>query len=473
VGSQRSQMELLDSTLREGELFRVLRRDSKARLASKLAESGIKRIELTVDYPPRTQYKENEPVLKALKGTGTSVILHGRAYKDDLEAMRKYDVEGCAVYVAVSRVHREVKLHGLTFDKAVERLCDSAETARQIGFKYIRVTLEDATRVFLEEGVQALPRMKASIDQLREHGATLVSLPDTSGLLSPRISGQFFSKMKEVSSLPLSAHFHNDYGLASANTVEAALEGAEELQVTILGVGDRNGIADLYEVAATLEDVQGVKTGVDRSKLKELYRTFSKIASVQIPSRHPLSDDARTIRAGVHQSMTIRRPEGYIPDGKLKHDFDRPLYILNPYTSHKLIHKMLAPHVIGLDDQKARKMAEALAKFASGYAKRRNLSELRKMMKAEFGVEVPYAQLAEYFGAQTVYMLLNLHPQYPAQKIIDEVTSWHDVESVHEVYGDVDMVIRASTDYSKDDVVSRFRQHFSDAIAQLRVLVTD
>lgn len=124
-------MEILDSTLREGELFRILPRNSRAQVASKLAEIGIKRVELTVDYPPRTKYEDNEVVIEALKGTETLVVLHGRAYKDDLEAMSKYDVEGCAIYVAVSQIHRDFKLHGITFDEAVDRLGEAAELAAE------------------------------------------------------------------------------------------------------------------------------------------------------------------------------------------------------------------------------------------------------------------------------------------------------------------------------------------------------
>ncbi len=466
-------VEILDSTLREGELFRVLPTDAKVRVASKLAEAGIKRIELTVHYPSRTKFEDNEAVVKALKGTGVLIVMHGRALLDDLEAMAKYDVEGCAVYVAVSRLHREHKLHGLTYDEAVERLCNAAEIAKEHGFKYIRVTFEDVSRIFLEEGENRLPVIQAAIERVKEHGATTVSLPDTSGLLTPRSAGAFFQRMKQLSTLPLAAHFHNDYGLASANTIEAAIEGADELHVTLLGVGDRNGIADLYEVVATLEDVYGMHTGVQRSSLKQLYSTFSKIAGMPIPSRHPLSDEARTIRAGVHQSMTVKRTEGYIPAKKLVNDFDRPLYVLNPFLSHKLVRKILAPHFEGLEDGTAHKIAEALAALTHRVGHRAKREEFQRIMREEAGVEVPYEELAEYFGGQTVYILMKLRAQYPAQRIVQEVASWNHIESVDEVYGDVDMVVKARTPNPKEDVVAKLRRDFSEAIQELRVLVAD
>ena len=95
------------------------------------------------------------------------------------------------------------------------------------------------------------------------------------------------------------------------------------------------------------------------------------------------------------------------------------------------------------------------------------------MMKKEFGIEIPYAELAQYFGGQILYMLLKLRPQYPAQRIVEKVSAWQDVESVDEVYGDVDMVIRARTDYSRDDIVTKIRTEFGNAIENLSVLITD
>ncbi|HEV2138810.1 MAG TPA: hypothetical protein VGR53_08200 [Nitrososphaerales archaeon] len=463
-------MQILDSTLREGELFKVLPAETRVKLASRLGESGVRRVEVTVHYPPRTRFEDNVRVVRALEDGGAEVILHGRATPEDLASMSKYEVEGCALYIAVSKIHREHKLHGITEDEAIERLAESVSRAKELGFRYIRATLEDASRVFMEEGDQGLELVRTSAERLRSAGATLLSPPDTSGLMTPQNARAFFSKARSLSVLPMAAHFHNDYGLASANTIEAALGGAEELHVTLMGVGDRNGIADMYEVVATLEDVYGVDTGIERRSLRPLYGFFSKIATVELPWRHPLSEAAQTIRAGVHQSMTVKRKDGYIPAKKLTHDFGEPLYAIGPYLSHNLVQTILAPYSeIGLQD--SRKVAEALAVRFNGSAS--GLNAVKAAIFDETGIEVPEHELRRYFVPERFYVLLKLNPQYPAQDLIAEISELEGVDGVDEVYGDADVVIRARAYPGKQNPIAVIKQRYSHLIQEIKVMMTD
>ena len=463
-------MQLLDSTLREGELFRVLPRETRVKVASRLGDAGIRRVELTVDYPPRTAYEDNVPVIRALLDRGVDVVMHGRATDPDIEAISRYDVDGCALYIAVSRLHREFKLHGITEEEAVKRLCDGVAKAKDAGFGYIRATMEDASREYLEEGDPGLEKLRASSQMLRTAGATLLSLPDTSGLMTPNSARSLFRKAKSVSSLPLSAHFHNDYGFASANTVEAALEGAQEVHATLMGIGDRNGIADLYEVAATLEDAYGVRTGIDRRSLRPLYSFFSKAVGLEMNWRHPLSESAQTVRAGVHQSMTVKRRDGYIPAKKLLYDFGEPLYAITAYTSHNLVQAILAPYS-NIGPEESRRVAEALAAKFTGTPLR--VQAVREVIMNETGVEVPEHELRRYFASEKLYIMLKLRPQYPTESLIEGISALEDVDGVDEVYGDADMVVRAHTPPGRQSVVSIIRQKYGGAIEDMKVLVTD
>ncbi|MEM4498222.1 MAG: hypothetical protein QW692_05290, partial [Nitrososphaerota archaeon] len=288
--------KILDTTLREGELYKRFRREVRVKIAELLARIGVDRMELTIDYPPRTTQEDVEAVIEALRSYDVEIVLHGRAYKQDVEAAAKYDVEGVGVYLAPTSLHRQFKLGGMSFEEAKRRLEEALELASSYGFKYRRATIEDASRYYLGEdgGIEALARL---VDDLGEAGATVVSVPDTCGMLTPFQAREFFERLTALCKTPLSAHFHNDYGYASANTVEAALAGADELHVSVLGIGDRNGIADLYEVSAALIDIHGVGLRIERSGLKELYDTFSKLTGIRIPFRHPLSLEAQTIRA--------------------------------------------------------------------------------------------------------------------------------------------------------------------------------
>ncbi|MCD6313280.1 MAG: hypothetical protein J7L79_05700, partial [Thaumarchaeota archaeon] len=231
---------ILDTTLREGELYKRFGSETRAKLAECLAEVGVDRIELTVDYPPRTTQRDVEVVLEVLRSYDVEVVLHGRAYRRDVEAAAKYDVEGIGVYLAPTEIHRRFKLGGIGFEEARRRLIEALDFAKSYGFRYRRATVEDASRYYFgEDG--GLETLAGLVEDLGEAGATVVSVPDTCGSLTPPQARDFFQKLRSTCKTPLSAHFHNDYGYASANTVEAALAGAAELHVSILGIGDRNG----------------------------------------------------------------------------------------------------------------------------------------------------------------------------------------------------------------------------------------
>ena len=458
---------ILDSTLREGELFRVLKPQTKVAVAERLAEAGLRRVELTVDYPPRTTREDVEPVVKALNDRGCKAILHCRAVKSDVEAAAKYDAEGIAVYISPTKLHREHKLRGITYEEAVERLVEAVEAASAAGFRYIRATVEDASRFYVDG---ELEKLVEAVRKLAEHGATLVSVPDTAGLLSPALARQYIKKIKQLTQKPLAAHFHNDYGMASANTVEAVLESVEEAHVTIMGVGDRNGIADLYEVVAVLEDVHGVSLGVDRRRLRELYGFFSKVAGLRLPWRHPLSDEAQTIRAGVHQAMAVSRPDGYMPRKKLETDFGTPIFHAGVYISHRLVATLTG---LESDDPRVRRATEMLATRARERSNGLSLSEIRKVLAEEAGLDLDMSKAAGLLKPEKVFMLVKLNPRFSAEKITSTLAAWEDVESVDEVYGDADLVVTGKISLTGENFVERFKQSFGEAIEYLRILVTD
>ncbi|MEM2910192.1 MAG: hypothetical protein QXO01_03905 [Nitrososphaerota archaeon] len=461
---------ILDSTLREGQLYRIFSREVNRQIAVQLAETGIPRIELTVDYPPRTTYEDVAYIIDALSPYDVEVVMHGRAYQRDIEAMSKYDVDGCALYLAPTDIHREYKLGGLSYEEAVQRMEESVEIAKSFGFKYIRATVEDASRFYFD-GQAGMERLEKLIDSMGDAGASLVSVPDTAGMLSPKQARDFISTIKRRCRTPISCHFHNDYGYASANTVEAVAEGADEAHVCVLGIGDRNGIADLYEVVAGLEDIYNISTGVKRDAISKLYEKFSKLTGIRPYFSHPLSKEARTVRAGVHQSMVVKMPRGYVPEKKLIYDFNGSLvFEATPYLSHKIIERLLSKY--GVKGDEARRITEMLASNSSNKGRKLLPSEVRDIL-VNAGIQVKMEDVSSIFGTENAYILIKLKPQFPASKIIGELMTWDDVDSVDEVYGDVDMVVKARVLPSDGNVISRLKKTFSDVVEEVKVLITD
>ncbi|MEM2004174.1 MAG: hypothetical protein QXI27_06390 [Nitrososphaerota archaeon] len=464
---------LLDSTLREGELFRAFPLRIKLRIAELLAKVGVRRVEVTVDYPPRTYRDEVEPIVKLLNDNGVEVIMHGRAYMRDIEAMSAYDVYGVAVYIAVSQLHLSYKLGGIQIDDAIERMREAIEAASRSGYRYIRATLEDVTRLYMDGKFSELDRLLESTKDLRESGATLVSVPDTAGLMTPSITRKFFRYALEKTSLPLACHFHNDYGYASANTVEALLEGAAEAHVSIYGIGDRNGIADLYEVASVMHDIHGLDLGIKREFLNSTYREFSKLTGIKMPWRHPLSEEARTIRAGVHQSMTVRKPEGYVPPLKIKFDFETIKYAATPHLSHKVIAEIArrSGHEIG--PEKARAAAEKIAQHYAEHEGQVSVKEIVELLTESLGFSVNESSVRSLFGEERVYVLVKVRPQADTPSIVREILSWDDVDSVDEVYGDMDLVVTGRIKVGGDNLVERMRRLFPQDFERINILITD
>ena len=463
---------ILDSTLREGELYKIFPVNVKLGIAKGLIDVGVVRVELTVDYPGRTSEEDIKPVVELLKEHNVLPVLHGRATAEDVEAIAKYGEVGCALYMSLSSLHLEYKLRNLTLEEAVEKMCRSISKASEYSFPYIRATVEDASRIFLEQRKQGVDLIGEFTEKFKEAGATLVSIPDTSGLLTPSQAHELVKEVKQVSKLPIAAHFHNDYGMASANTVEAALAGAEELHVTIMGIGDRNGIADLYEVAASLQDLHGVNLGIRREKLAELYRGFSKMTGIRLFWRSPLSEEARTIRAGVHQSMTVKKPEGYIPVGKLKYDFNEPLYELNPYISHKLIQTLLDNKIN--DKEELKLITSKIASVIRNRNQRPNLQVIKELISRETGFDIPLSRLEQFFGVDKVYILLKLNPSFSTENLKKHLLQDPDVEGFDEVYGDADMIIIGKLRRSEENnLVSRIRRAFGPYIEDMHILVAD
>lgn len=464
---------VLDSTLREGELFKFLTPERKLRVAELLAELGVRRVEVTVDYPPKTTEADVRPVVDLLREKGVEVVMHGRAYKGDVEAFSKYDLFGVAVYIAVSRVHREHKLRGMSEEEVMARFLEAAELCRSQGYRYIRVTLEDVSRLYVERQFEELDRLLEFTHELRGAGATMVSLPDTSGLMTPPTASSFTRYCRERSALPIACHFHNDYGMASANTVASVLEGAEEAHVTLFGIGDRNGIADLYEVVATLHDVHGMDLGIRRERLAWTYSEFAKLTGIRHHWRHPLAPESRTVRAGVHQSMVIKRPEGYVPRGKLMFDFDGVALAPTPYISHKVFLDIASKLNSSIDEETAKRASEFVAAHYVATGGKVRFQELREGLESILGLRIPENLLRTYFGIEKVYVLVKLRPQSDASRIIEEVASWQDVEAVDEVYGDMDLVIVGKVTAGPNNLIDRVRRTFLGVAEEMKVLITD
>jgi len=262
-------IEVLDTTLRDGEqaVGVVFNPDQKVEIALALERLGVDVIEAGF---PAASAGERAGVRSVAEGVRAPVVAAmARANERDIdvaaEALASAGRSRVHVVLATSRIHRVRKLR-LTRSQVVELAGRALRHARPM-FDEIEFCCEDASRTepaFLAEVCAA------AVDA----GADVLNLPDTVGYAVPEEYALLFRTVRVRARL--SAHCHDDLGLAVANTLAAAAAGAAQVECTINGIGERAGNAALEEVVSAL-GLQRIRTGVDVARLREVSQLVARL----------------------------------------------------------------------------------------------------------------------------------------------------------------------------------------------------
>ncbi len=338
---------IFDTTLRDGEQSPGvnLNTPEKVEIAHQLERLGVDRIEAGFPAASPGDLAAVNAVAKAVKNA--SVIGLSRSREQDIDAVRealKGAQDPCLhLFLATSPIHRQYKLR---MDK--DQVRDTARSAIRYARKYfdkVEFSLEDAGRTELEF-IADMTKMAI------EEGAYVVNLPDTVGYLTPYEYGNIFKYVKEnvpgVEKVQLSAHCHDDLGMATANALAAILNGADQVEGTINGIGERAGNTALEEVAMALEtrqDFYGAKTSFTLSEIARTSRLVSKLTGMVVPGNKAIvGANAFAHESGIHQ------------DGMLK---------------EKSTYEIMTPETIGLKESKL-----VMGKHSGRHAFREHLIEL-------------------------------------------------------------------------------------------------
>ncbi len=254
-------MELVDTTLRDGEQTAGLAfaAEEKVAIARALDEAGVCGIEAGIP----AMGPEEQEVLKAILALNlkTPVIAWNRANWRDIETAARCGFEFIHVSAPVSDLHITYKLRK-TREWVLRELASALALARSFGCRVL-AGAEDASRADPEFLLQVAETAAAM-------GAERIRYADTVGCLDPF---QVYARMKELvprCALPIEVHFHNDFGLATANTLASFQAGVQLASVTVNGIGERAGNASLAQVTGALTGLYGCETGIDRGKLPAL-----------------------------------------------------------------------------------------------------------------------------------------------------------------------------------------------------------
>ena len=282
---RRSPPELLlcDVTLREGEQSRGVSFSSeqKVELALALEAAGVRHVQ--VGYPGRFErdMDATRAVCSALTRTAVEVV--ALAFVPDWEAEISACLESEAgvvnvVYRASDRLHA---LLGVTRE-AVLRRVDSAIRLAASGAATVAFTPSDGTRADHD----FLLRMW---EVAAEAGAGRLYVADSVGAATPELIASLVERARSVGETPIGVHCHNDFGMVVANTCAGVMAGASFADVAVNGLGDRAGNAPLEEVAAALELLYELESGIDLTKLTNLSERFATAAGRAVAPNKPVT----------------------------------------------------------------------------------------------------------------------------------------------------------------------------------------
>lgn len=281
-----------DTTLRDGEQQAgiIYTKNDKIAIAEKLAEVGIHRIEAGLPVvSPQDEAAIREIVKRNL---GPEIFSFARCMPDDVKRAADCGVDGVVVEIPTSQ-HMIQTAYRWPLEKVLDSAIRTTALAKELGLKTAFFPI-DASRAEISWFLELVKKIATE-----GHMDSLVVV-DSFGVTSPHVVPFLMKEIKKVVDKPLEAHFHNDFGLATANTVMAVAAGAEVVHVTVGGTGERAGNASLEEVATILLTMYGIDAGLKTEKFCELAQLVRKLGNVPIqPSKPIIGDGIFNIESGI------------------------------------------------------------------------------------------------------------------------------------------------------------------------------
>jgi len=302
-------VEIFDTTLRDGEQAPgySLTIDQKVELSSALEHLGVNTIETGFPISSPVDFEATRQICKNLKRA--KVCGFARAQRGDVSACANAMADAIYPQVQIASVSSDIHLlykRQASRGKIIEEANDAVEFAKSVGFTDISIAVEDATRSDFEF-------IKRILGQSIERGASTIAIPDTVGCCLPEEFGRLIKRLRRFvgPDIRISAHCHNDLGLAVANSVAALRAGADEIQTTLCGIGERAGNTSLEELVAVLNSKKSVLYRVHDVVHHKIYDTCAMLAhflELPLPAHKPvIGDNAFSTEAGMHQQGVINR----------------------------------------------------------------------------------------------------------------------------------------------------------------------
>ncbi|MGN6543090.1 MAG: 2-isopropylmalate synthase [Ginsengibacter sp.] len=299
---------IFDTTLRDGEQVPgcKLNTEEKIELALQLEELGVDVIEAGYPISSPGDFSSVEKISKAI--TKATVCALSRAVQKDIEtaahALKYAKRPRIHTGIGTSDFHIKSKFNSNRQD-ILKRAVQCVKWARNFTDD-VEFYAEDAGRTENEY-------LAKVIEAVIKAGATTVNIPDTTGYCLPNQYGEKIAFLKNnvsnIDNAVISCHCHNDLGLATANSISGAINGARQIECTINGLGERAGNTSLEEVVMIIKQHKdlGFFTGINSTKLNPMSRQVSDTMRMPVqPNKAIVGSNAFSHSSGIHQDGFLK-----------------------------------------------------------------------------------------------------------------------------------------------------------------------
>ena len=309
----KEKVQIFDTTLRDGEQVPGCKLDTAQKLiiASRLDEMGVDIIEAGFPVSSPGDFLSVSEISKIVKNATVCGLT--RAVKNDIEV-----AASALQYAKKPRIHTGI---GTSESHIIHKLNTTREDIiyrAKSAVAYAKTFVEDVEFYAEDAGRTDNAFLAKVCEEVIKSGATILNIPDTTGYCLPEEYGAKIKYLRDnvkgIENVILSCHCHNDLGMATANSIAGAVNGARQIECTINGIGERAGNTALEEVVMIFKQhpYLNLFTSIDSKQLNEMSRLVSDSMGMMVqPNKAIVGANAFSHSSGIHQDGVIKNRATY------------------------------------------------------------------------------------------------------------------------------------------------------------------